>query len=93
MDADRGARKSRAALAGIVGESDDKVKILVGEVLPGVCHRAGGIYFEVFAENLQDQGVDFASRNFSSAVNFKAVAAHRSEQELGEDAALGVAGA
>ena len=57
-------------------ESDDKVKMLFGEFLPGICHRAGGIYFEVFAENLQDQGVDFASRNFSSAVNFKAVAAH-----------------
>lgn len=56
VGADRGARKSRAALAGIVGESDDKVKILVGEVLPGVCHRAGGIYFEVFAENLQARG-------------------------------------
>ena len=50
--------------------------MLFGEFLPGICHRAGGIYFEVFAENLQDQGVDFASRNFSSAVNFKAVAAH-----------------
>ena len=76
MGAHRGARKSRAALAGIVGESDDKTKILVGEVLPGVCHRAGGIYFEVFAENLQDKGMDLASRNFTSAVNFKAVAAH-----------------
>ena len=56
VGAHRGARKSRAALAGIIGERDNKVKLLVGEFLPGVCHRAGGIYFEVFAENLQARG-------------------------------------
>ena len=56
VDADRGARKSRAALAGIIGERYNKVKMLVGEFLPGVCHRAGSIYFEVFAEIFRTRG-------------------------------------
>src|SRR5262245_15043141 len=60
VGADRGAWKSRTTLAGIVGEGDDEVKMLVGKLLPGVCNRAGGIYLKVFSKNLQDQGVDFA---------------------------------
>jgi hypothetical protein len=92
VSADRDAWKSRTPLAGIVGESDDEIKILVGELLPGNCHRAGGVDLEILAKNFQDERVHVAG-SFPSAINFKAIASHRPKQKLGEDAALRVAGA
>ena len=35
--------------------------------------------------------MDFAFGSFAGAVNFKAVAAYRTEEKFGEDAAVGVA--
>ena len=52
-----------------------------------------GIYLEVFAENFQGERVDFARRSFPGAPDFKAVAAERAKQILGQDASLRVTSA
>jgi hypothetical protein len=53
----------------------------------------GGIYLEIFAKNFQDKRVHFAGGSLTCAIDLKAIASRRAEEELGEDAALGVAGA
>ena len=57
VGADRCTRKSGTALASIVGESNDEIKIQPGVLLPGIGNRGGGIDLEIFAKNFQDQRV------------------------------------
>ena len=93
MGGDRRAGKTGDALAGIVRDRDDEIKVNVRKIMPGLAEGAGGVEMEVFAENFEDERVDFASRSFAGAVNFKAISAHRTKEGLGEDTPLGVAGA
>jgi hypothetical protein len=88
MGGNRRARKNRASLAGIVREGDDEVKMTVGELMPGISDGACRVYPEVFAQNFQSEGMNFAFGSFTGAVNFKVVAAYRTEEKLREDAAL-----
>ena len=81
VGADRGARKSRARSRASSERVMTKSKSWSAKSCQEFADRAGGIYFEVFAENFQDEGMNFASRSFTGAANFKAVAAHRSEQD------------
>ena len=93
MRGDGPAGKGRAPLARVVTDGDDEIKTNVAEIVPGLAHRAGGINFEVFAENFQDERVDFPLRRFATTVDLEAIGTHRAKEIFGEDAAVGVAGA
>ena len=93
MRGNRCSRKNGASLAGIVREGNDKVKVTIDELLPGISDSTSRVDLKVFAENLQGERMGLTRRSFTGASDFKAVAAERAKQMLGKDASLRVTSA
>ena len=85
--------KNRASFTGIVRECDDKVKVAIGKLVPRIPDGTGRVDFEVFAQNFQNDRVDFPFRSFTGARDLKAVSPQGTKEIFGENAPLRVTSA